>query len=187
MLLPEGFEIYEASVFIDVIGWNGDEGDGTTRLFTCGATSIVKSTFRQNIVVDYTLDQINFADFEALAIPGGWQKYGYYESASQNGFLEVIRKFNDEGKTIAAICTAAVLLARSGILQDRKATTHIFRQPELIEGEAILLQESIVVDGNITTSQSPSSAIDVAFTLLEKLTDPENARTVKKLMGFLKE
>ena len=29
LLLADGFEIYEASVFIDVIGWNLVEGDNT--------------------------------------------------------------------------------------------------------------------------------------------------------------
>jgi len=36
LFLAEGFETFEASVFIDVIGWNLFEGDGTTQLFTCG-------------------------------------------------------------------------------------------------------------------------------------------------------
>lgn len=36
LLLADGFEIYEASVFIDVIGWNLAEGDHSTELFTCG-------------------------------------------------------------------------------------------------------------------------------------------------------
>jgi 4-methyl-5(b-hydroxyethyl)-thiazole monophosphate biosynthesis len=184
LLLPEGFEIYEASVFIDVIGWNSDEGDGTTILYSCGATSVVKSTFRQNLLVDYTIDQINITDYDALAIPGGWQEYGFYENGCQNDFLEIIRKFNEAGKIIAAICTGAVLLAKSGILQGRKATTHFIRQQKLVEAEAILQQESIVVDGNIITSQNPSSAIDVAFTLLKYLTSSENVRSVRKLMGF---
>jgi len=145
------------------------------------------SGVHQNVLVDYTLDQINSSDYDVLAVPRGWQKYGFYENGCQNDFLEVIRKFNDSGKIIVAICTGAVLLARSGILQGRKATTHIIRQPELLEEAVVLLQESIVVDGNITTSQHPSSAIDVAFSLLEKLTNPENVKSVRKLMGFLKE
>ncbi len=36
LLLADGFEIFEASVFIDVIGWNHVEGDRNTELFTCG-------------------------------------------------------------------------------------------------------------------------------------------------------
>ena len=36
LLLANGFEPFEASVFIDVIGWNLVDGDHTTKLFTCG-------------------------------------------------------------------------------------------------------------------------------------------------------
>jgi hypothetical protein len=36
LLLADGFETFEASVFIDVIGWNLVDGDHSTELFTCG-------------------------------------------------------------------------------------------------------------------------------------------------------
>ena len=36
LLLANGFEAYEASVFTDVLGWNRLEGDGTTEVVTCG-------------------------------------------------------------------------------------------------------------------------------------------------------
>ena len=47
LLLAEGFETLEASVFIDVIGWNLTEGDGTTQLFTCGVNKEIKSSFKR--------------------------------------------------------------------------------------------------------------------------------------------
>jgi len=49
LLLAEGFEIFEASVFIDVIGWNLVEGDNSTELFTCGLKKEIKSSFNQKI------------------------------------------------------------------------------------------------------------------------------------------
>ncbi len=36
LLLDNGFELYEASVFTDVLDWNMEEGDGTTPIVTCG-------------------------------------------------------------------------------------------------------------------------------------------------------
>ena len=49
LLLAEGFEFFEASVFIDVMGWNLAEGDGSTQLFTCGLRKEIKSSFNQKI------------------------------------------------------------------------------------------------------------------------------------------
>ena len=43
---------------------------------------------------------------------------------------------------------------------------------------------NIVVDGNIITSQSPATAINVAFTLIEKLTSRANVEKIKEGMGF---
>jgi 4-methyl-5(b-hydroxyethyl)-thiazole monophosphate biosynthesis len=40
LLLAEGFETYEASVFIDVIGWNLIIGDGSTKLFCIAYLSV---------------------------------------------------------------------------------------------------------------------------------------------------
>ena len=69
LLLADGFETFEASVFIDVIGWNLVLGDGSTELFTCGLQKEVKSSFNQRLIVDYLIDEINIGSFDALAIP----------------------------------------------------------------------------------------------------------------------
>lgn len=44
LLLPNGFEAVEASVFTDVIGWNKEEGDGSTDLVTVGTRKELKCT-----------------------------------------------------------------------------------------------------------------------------------------------
>ena len=52
LLLANGFETFEASAFIDVIGWNLVDGDGSTELFTCGLQKEIKSSFNQRFIVD---------------------------------------------------------------------------------------------------------------------------------------
>jgi len=71
LFLADGFETYEASVFIDVIGWNQVDGDGTTQLFSCGLRREIKSSFNQRFIVDYLVDEIDTTEFETLVIPGG--------------------------------------------------------------------------------------------------------------------
>src|SRR6266542_6953413 len=102
LLLPEGFETFEASVFIDVIGWNLEEGDGSTQLFSCGLKKEVKTSFNQTFVVDYTIDAVNPDDFDALAIPGGFEVYDFYREAYDERFLALIREFNSRSKIIAS-------------------------------------------------------------------------------------
>ena len=56
--MPEGFETFEASAFIDVIGWNLVDGDHSTELFTCGLKKEIKSTFNQRFIVDYLVHAV---------------------------------------------------------------------------------------------------------------------------------
>jgi 4-methyl-5(b-hydroxyethyl)-thiazole monophosphate biosynthesis len=187
LLLAEGFEIYEASVFIDVIGWNLTAGNGQTELFTCGMKKEVKTTFNQRIIVDYIADEINVDAFDALAIPGGFEEYNFYSDAYDDKFSEIIKLFYQKKKTIASICTGAFPIAKTGILDGKKGTTYNqnpLRQETLKNMGVNVVNEPVVLDDNIITSWNPSTAMSVAFLLLEKLTDKENANLVKKKMGF---
>jgi protein deglycase len=187
LLLADGFEIYEASVFIDVIGWNMLEGDGSTKLFTCGLNKQMRSTFGQGFTVDFTIDEIHTDDYDALAIPGGFAEYDFYKDAYNEKFLELIRSFNSKNKIIASICTGALPVGKSGILEGRNGTTYNrnpLRHETLRSFGVNVLNQSIVMDKNIITSWNPSTAISVAFKLLEILTSVEQAEKVKYLMGF---
>lgn len=188
LLLAEGFETYEASVFIDVIGWNLSEGDGSTQLFTCGFHKEVKTSFGQTFIADYLIGEINVDAFDALAIPGGFEKYNFYREAYDEKFLQLIREFNAKGKFIATVCVAALSVGKSGVLTGRKGTTYSMlggvRQKQLMEFGIEVVNQPIVVDENIITSWNPSTAIDVAILLLELLTSKTNASYIRKIMGF---
>lgn len=188
ILLAQGFEAYEASVFVDVLGWNQAEGDGSTIPVTCGLREKVNCTWSFAAVPEVQLKDINLSDFAALAIPGGFEEGGFYQDAYSEEFLEVIRQFDKAGKTIATICVGALPLGKSGVLSGRKGTTYHLnnglRQNQLAAFGVEVLNQPIVVDHNIITSSGPATALGVAFKLLEALTSPENCAKVKKLMCF---
>ncbi len=186
LLLANGFEFFEASVFIDVIGWNLEEGDKTTKLYTCGVTKEVKSSFDQTLVVDYQIDEVDVNDFDALAIPGGFEVYGFYNDAYSDKFLDLIRAFRANNKFIASICVGALPLGKSGILKGKNATTYKseVRRNELQSFDVNVLDQPIVLEDQLITSWNPSTAVDVALLLLEHLTGKQNAEKVRQLMGF---
>jgi protein deglycase len=188
LLLARGFETYEASVFIDVIGWNLTDGDKSTQLFSCGLTREVTSSFNQKFVVDYLHTEINANEFDALSIPGGFEEYGFYEDAYSESFLKIIRNFKTANKLIASICVGALPLGRSGILRGKRATTYNspVRRAALKDFGAVVVDQPVVVDGNIITSWNPASAVDVALLLLEKLTSRKNSDYIRSAMGFAK-
>jgi protein deglycase len=185
LLLANGFETYEASVFIDIFGWNLTEGDKSTLLTTCGLVKEVKSAFGILVKPEFIIDEIDVKYFDALAIPGGFEEYNYYSDAYNEKFLNLIRLFHENGKFIASICVGALPIGKSGILEGKKGTTyHGERQSQLKNQGVILVDEPIVIDDKIVTSWNPSTAINVAFMLLELLTTKKNAENIKSLMGF---
>ncbi|WP_088834062.1 DJ-1/PfpI family protein [Paenibacillus tyrfis] len=190
LLLPNGFEAVEASVFTDVIGWNKDEGDGSTQLVTVGTRKELKCTWNFTVIPEKVISEVTVQEFDALALPGGFEEAGFYEDAYRPDVLEFIREFDRQGKIIASICVGALPLGQSGILQGRQATTYNLnnrkRQLQLeARGAHVIPDQPVVRDGNIITSFNPSTAFAVAFDLLESLTSTENATNVKRLMGFL--
>jgi protein deglycase len=186
LLLADGFEIYEASVFIDVIGWNLVEGDKSTQLFTCGLRKEIKSSFNQRFIVDHLVSDIDISEFDALAVPGGFEVYGFYKDAYDEQFLDIIRGFKAQNKFIASICVGALPLGKSGILKGKTATTYNnpIRRAALQGFGVEVINQRIVTDDNMVTSWNPSTAVDVAFLLLEHLTKKINANKVRRLMGF---
>lgn len=188
LLLANGFEAVEASVFTDVIGWNRLEGDGTTDLVTVGLREKIKCTWNFTVIPEMKINEVNIDEFDALAIPGGFEEAGFYEDAYSEDFLNLIREFDKAEKIIASICVGALPIGKSGVLVGRNATTYnlnSIRQKQLEEFRAnVIPNEPIVVDKNVITSYNPATAFNVAFKLLELLTSKENCSNVKHLMGF---
>lgn len=188
LLLANGFEAYEASVFTDVLGWNRLEGDGTTHLVTCGMHKKLNCTWNLTVIPELLTSEVDVAMFDALAIPGGFEEAGFYEDAYHDEFLSIIQKFDQAGKLIASICVGALPVGKSGVLYHRKGTTYHLnqgcRQQQLAAFGVDIVNQPIVIDGNIITSSSPATALDVAFKLLELLTSSANCLRIKHLMGF---
>jgi protein deglycase len=189
LFLAQGFEEYEASVFTDVMGWSRAFGNEPVDLTTTGLRPEIKCTWNFLVRPELEFEKIDVQDFDALAIAGGFEKAGFYEDAYDERLLNLIRDFDKQGKIIAAICVSALPVAKSGVLTGRKATTYDLmdglRKKQLAVFGAIVQDERIVVDKNIITSTGPSTALDVAFILLEMLTDKENVDVVKKYMRFI--
>lgn len=186
----KGFEMMEFAPFYDVLGWAKSEYGYDVEVDTCGFTREVPSAFwNTEIKVDKLISEVNASDYDALAIPGGDHLYGFFEEAYDERFLTLIRDFNDSKRNIASVCVGSLPIGKSGVLAGRKATTyHLsegYRQKELAKFGVDVVNEPVVVDGNVVTSYCPQTAPDVAYTLLERLIGKEKTDTVRRGMGFI--
>lgn len=188
LFLAQGFEAYEASVFTDIMGWSRSFGTKPVDLVTTALRPELKCTWNLIVRPELNFDEVNVENFDALAIAGGFENAGFYEDAYDERLLELIREFDKAEKVIAAICVSALPLGKAGVLNGRKATTYdllgAVRRNQIADFGANVQDESIVVDNNIITSTGPSTALGVAFKLLEMLSDNENVEVVKKYMRF---
>lgn len=188
VFLAKAFETMEFCVFIDVLGWARVDYGHKILVDTCGFTNKVISAFNVPVIVDKTIGEIKADDYDALAIPGGFGEFGFYEEAYDERLLKLIREFDSKGKIIASVCSGAFPIAKSGVLNNRRATTYHLKdgywQNKLKEFGVNVVNERIVVDRNIITSYCPETAPDVAFELLKMLTSEEEMTIIKRAMGF---
>ncbi len=131
---------------------------------------------------------MNIEECDALAFPGGFEEYGFYEEAFHEEVSELIRGFYKLHKPIASVCVAALALAHSGILTGKKATTYHLnggsRQKQLREYGVEVINEPIVQTDNIITSYCPQTAPGVAFSLLSILAGEAKMSEVRAAMGY---
>ena len=188
LLLCKGVELYEAAAFYDVLGWSGTYGTEAVKAATVGLQTEVRGAFGIKIIPDKLLSVVQVDEFDALAIPGGFEIYGYYEEAYSEAVVNLIRCFEELGKPIASICVGALPLANSGILEERRATTYHLRggvrRKQLADFGVNVVDEPVVKDRNVITSTSPATAMEVAFELLASITSAENSRRIRDMMGF---
>ncbi len=185
----KGFETMEFAPFVDIMGWARNDYGMDVEVITAGFEKTIISTFNIPVIMDKTFEEIAVDDYDALAIPGGFEEFGFYEEAYDERLFHLIREFDQKGKYIASICVGALPIGASGVLKGRNATTyHLrdgYRQKELKSfGVNVIPDERIVVDRNIITSFCPETATDVAFKLLEFLVGKTQADIVSAAMGY---
>ena len=185
----KGFETMEFAPFVDVFGWARNDFHYDIDVVTCGFSKVITSTFGIPVTVDRTFDEICIEDYDTLAIPGGFEEFGFYEEAYDERFLDLSREFDRQNKYIASICVGALPIGKSGVLLGRNATTYHLsdgnRQRQLASfGVHVIPDQRIVRDRNIITSFCPETAADVAFQLLSCLVGEEKAKVVAAAMGY---
>jgi len=123
LLLPNGFEAYEASVFTDVFGF-AETGGIKVSLDSAGSTKQVPCAYGFDVVPNLTIDELELGKYDALALPGGRRESGFYDSAYSEQFSSVIKHFIDNNKYIATICVGILPVAKIGLPEGQKATTY---------------------------------------------------------------
>ncbi len=171
--LADGVEEMEAVIIIDVLrraGWN---------VVTAGIRNgTVIASRKVALVPDTILSDIYTNDLDIIILPGGAQ--GTKELRADKRIIHTVLQMFKAGKTVAAICAAPLVLQDAGILKGRRATCHPGVKEHFTATEWI--NERVVIDGNIITSQGPGTAFEFALALVEKTNGRELAAKLSSEM-----
>jgi 4-methyl-5(b-hydroxyethyl)-thiazole monophosphate biosynthesis len=188
MVLANGVEPMEMAAFTDIIGWANLLGEEKIELVIAGLREQITSTFDLVIRPNHMLSDLDLSEFDALALPGGFEPSGYYEDAFSEPYIETIKHFVNSEKLVASVCVSSLSLGRAGVLHNRKATIYHQlggrRKQQLLETGAEFIDRPIVRDRNIITSSGPGTASEVAFLMIEILTSKSNSDNIRKIMRF---
>ncbi len=101
---------------------------------------------------DLAAGDIKQMDFDALVIPGG---YAPDIMRRYPEMVDLVRRANETGKIIAAICHAVWMLASAEIIRDRKVTCFFSIRDDVVHAGGLYRDAEVVVDGNIITARIP--------------------------------
>jgi transcriptional regulator GlxA family with amidase domain len=123
--------------------------------------------------------------FDILIIPGG--PGARLTELHNDNLIEWIKKQDKSTELTTSVCTGALLLAKAGLLDGKKATTHwasYERFAELFPKVEIVKGVKFVDEGRIVTSGGISAGITMAFHLVERLVGPEEKGIAAKRMEY---
>ena len=107
----------------------------------------------ESITPDITLDAVDTEAFDALVLPGGVANPDRLRM--QPRAVEIVQEFMDDEKIVAAICHAPWLLVEADVVDGRRATSWPSVRTDLANAGASVLDEEVVIDGNLITSRKP--------------------------------
>jgi len=158
--LAEGFEELEAVTVIDILRRAGVEV-----VVASLAGSLVTGSHGIRLAADTPLAALVEQDFDMIALPGGMP--GAEHLRKDPRVADIARRLAANGRPVAAICAAPMVLAAAGLLDGRRATSY----PGYLAQAAktTVTDEAVVVDGGVITSRGPGTALDFALQLVETL------------------
>lgn len=122
---------------------------------------------------DTTADQVRADCLDAVIIPGG---HAPDKMRLHRPMIDLVRKVNDLGRVVAAICHGPQLLISADVVRGRRVTSWPSIAIDLKNAGALWVDEAVVRDGNLITSRQPADIPEFNAAITRAL-DNEQPRT----------
>lgn len=157
--LANGFEEMEALVPVDIwrrAGFNVHTVSITGNKIVTGAHNI-------SVVSDLLFEDTDYNDADLIFLPGGMP--GASNLDAHKGLQKKILEFDHQGKYLAAICAAPLVLGHNNLLKGKKATCFPGYEKELFG--ATITGSNVEFDGKIITAKGAGVAFEFAMRIVE--------------------
>lgn len=139
---------------------------------------IITASRGVKIVPDAAWNEIDPSTFDMIIVPGGAKGVGCL--LKEERLHEAIRKLHRAGKIVAAVCAGPLVLQQAGVLAGRKATCHPDDAMMIVQAQWV--NEPVVIDGNIVTSQGAGTCFKFALAIISEVDGPEKSAAVARGM-----
>ena len=192
VLIYPGIEVIDMNgpidVFVKANRYNGNKYEVFTVAESAGEIKSELSVV--HIIPDYTLG--NCPQPDIIVIPGQIMPAGSTSAfgGGSNRLIDWIKEQSQhEGVTVMSVCVGIYILANTGLLNNRRATTHwMTMKDNSIQEEYPLIifvkNERFVSDGNFVTTGGVTSGIDGALYLVSIIDDADTAQQVADIMVY---
>ena len=123
----------------------------------------------KTIKPDLTIEEVIADDFDALILPGGVRNPDHLRL--HPNVIALIKRFDEQGKPIGAICHGPWLLVEADLLRGRTATSWPSIRTDLRNAGANVVDERAVTDGNIVTSRNPEDVDAFTAAIIDLVED----------------
>ena len=169
--IAPGFEELEAVTIIDLLVRAG------TEVTSAGLVDgPIKASRGVTLIPDCTLDEALNNDYDMVVLPGGLP--GADHLTSDPRIQKLLKTMHNQGRYTAAVCAAPKALAAAGVLDGHKATSYPGTLESLQLSQTEIVNNPVVQDGRVITSQGPGTTMAFALTLIEQLAGHETAKQV---------
>ena len=177
VFFANGMEECEALLIVDLLR----RGGVNAVTAAVGGSREIVSSHQISIQADTLAEDVTYSDADMVVLPGGMP--GTLNLEASEAVKRAVLDFAGGGKKVAAICAAPSILGHLGLLKGKSATSYVGMRDQL-EGATVLDQE-VVVDGNITTSFGLGGAIPFALELVRQLSGNQVSDRVRQDIEYL--
>lgn len=128
----------------------------------------------------YEIDEIKKADI--LLIPGS--TIAFVREIKDKKVLKWIKDINETTQKTVSVCTGSIILAATGLLKGKKATSHWKPINLLSEFGATPTRERIIEQGKFITSAGVSAGIDMAIYLANEIRGEKDAKVAQLAIEY---